>query len=44
MAEESAEDALALEPAADLEGRERQLFDLLRQGHQLITLGVSYRL
>lgn len=32
--EESAEEALALELAADLAGRERQLFDLLRQGYR----------
>lgn len=32
--EESAEEALAVELAADLAGRERQLFDLLRQGYQ----------
>lgn len=32
--EESAEEALAVELAADLAGRERQLFDLLRQGYR----------
>lgn len=43
--EECAEEALAVELAADLAGRERQLFDLLRQGFRneeiADTMGVS---
>ena len=43
--EECAEEALAMELAGDLTGRERQLFDLLRQGFRneeiADTMGVS---